>query len=124
MGRPAFPGDHFDGGRFRHGRFRHGFVFFAGDYYDDRLGPRTIAASTCLSISAIASSKGRMDAKVASGQATCRSLIALLCTVSGVSDLAALLAEIGADISRFTAARAPADSPGRTKAPENRSHRA
>jgi transposase len=48
----------------------------------------------------------RMDAEVAAGQATFRSLIALLCTIPGVSDLAAktILAEIGADMSRFPTA--------------------
>ena len=48
----------------------------------------------------------RMDAEVAAGQATFRSLIALLCTIPGVSDCAAktILAEIGADMSRFPTA--------------------
>ena len=44
----------------------------------------------------------KMDAEVAAGQATFRSLIALLCTIPGVSDLAAKT--IGADMSRFPTA--------------------
>jgi transposase len=45
-----------------------------------------------------------MDAEVAAGQATFRSLI--LCTIPGVSDLAAktILAEIGADMNSFPTA--------------------
>jgi transposase len=48
----------------------------------------------------------KMDAEVAAGQATFRSLIALLCTIPGVSDLAArtILAEIGTDMGRFPTA--------------------
>ena len=47
-----------------------------------------------------------MDAEVAAGQATFRSLIALLCTIPAVSDLAArtILAEIGTDMARFPTA--------------------
>jgi Transposase IS116/IS110/IS902 family len=45
-------------------------------------------------------------AEVAAGQATFRSLIALLCTIRAVSDLAArtILAEIGTDMARFPTA--------------------
>jgi transposase len=48
----------------------------------------------------------KMDAEVAAGQATFRSLIALLCTIPAVSDLAArtILAEIGTDMARFPTA--------------------
>jgi transposase len=48
----------------------------------------------------------KMDAEVAAGQATFRSLIVLLCTIPGVSDLAArtILAEIGTDMGRFPTA--------------------
>jgi len=48
----------------------------------------------------------KIDAQVAAGQATFRSLIALLCTIPGVSDLAAttILAEIGTDMGRFPTA--------------------
>jgi transposase len=48
----------------------------------------------------------QMDAEVAAGQATVRPLIALLCTIPGVSDLAAktILAEIGTDMGRFPTA--------------------
>jgi transposase len=48
----------------------------------------------------------KMDAEMAAGQATFRSLIALLCTIPGVSDLAArtILAEIGTDMGRFPTA--------------------
>jgi transposase len=48
----------------------------------------------------------KMDAEVTAGQATFRSLIALLCTIPGVSDLAArtILAEIGTDMGRFPTA--------------------
>jgi transposase len=48
----------------------------------------------------------RMDAEVAAGQATFRSLIALLCTIPGVSRQSAsmILAEIGTDMSRFPTA--------------------
>jgi len=48
----------------------------------------------------------KMDAEVRAGQATFRSLIALLCTIPGVSRLAALviLSEIGCDMSRFATA--------------------
>ena len=48
----------------------------------------------------------QMDAEVAAGQATFRPLIALLCTIPGVSDLAAktILAEIGTDMGRFPTA--------------------
>ena len=48
----------------------------------------------------------RMDAEVVAGQATFRSLVALLCTIPGVSVLAAttILAEIGTDMSRFSTA--------------------
>jgi len=47
-----------------------------------------------------------MDAEVAAGQATFRTLISLLCTIPGVSDLAAktILAEIGTDMGRFPTA--------------------
>jgi transposase len=48
----------------------------------------------------------RMDAEVAAGQATFRTLIALLCTIPGVGELAAktILAEIGTDMNRFPTA--------------------
>jgi transposase len=48
----------------------------------------------------------RMDAEETAGQATFRSLVALLCTIPGVSVLAAttILAEIGTDMSRFSTA--------------------
>lgn len=48
----------------------------------------------------------RMDKEVEAGQATFRSLIMLLCTMPGVSTLAAttILAEIGRDMSRFPTA--------------------
>jgi transposase len=48
----------------------------------------------------------QMDAEVAPGQATFRALTSLLCTIPGISDLAArtILAEIGADMSRFPTA--------------------
>jgi transposase len=48
----------------------------------------------------------KMDAEVAAGQASFRTLISLLCTIPGVSDLAArtILAEIGTDMSRFRTA--------------------
>jgi len=48
----------------------------------------------------------RMDAEVVAGQATFRSLIILLCTIPGISTLAAttILAEIGCDMSRFPTA--------------------
>jgi transposase len=48
----------------------------------------------------------KMDAEVAAGQATFRTLIALLCTIPGIGELAAktILAEIGTDISRFPTA--------------------
>jgi transposase len=48
----------------------------------------------------------RMDAEVVAGQATFRALVALLCTIPGVSVLAAttILAEIGTDMSRFSTA--------------------
>jgi transposase len=48
----------------------------------------------------------KMDAEVAAGQASFRSLIALLCTIPGIAELAAstILAEIGTDMSRFPAA--------------------
>jgi len=48
----------------------------------------------------------KMDAEVAAGQATFRSLIALLCTIPGIAELAAktILAEIGTDMSRFPTA--------------------
>jgi transposase len=48
----------------------------------------------------------KMDAKVAAGQAPFRSLIALLCTIPGIAELAArtILAEIGTDMSRFPTA--------------------
>ena len=48
----------------------------------------------------------KMDAEGAAGQVTFRSLIALLCTIPGVSDLAArtILAEIGTDMGRFLTA--------------------
>jgi transposase len=48
----------------------------------------------------------RMDEEVEAGQATFRSLIILLCTIPGVSTLAAttILAEIGRDMSRFPTA--------------------
>jgi transposase len=47
-----------------------------------------------------------MDAEVVAAQVTFRSLIALLCTIPGVSDLAArtILAEIGTDMGRFPTA--------------------
>jgi transposase len=57
---------------------------------------------------AVDAALARMDEneKVAAGQASFRSLIALLCTMPGVSTLAAttILAEIGADMSRFPTA--------------------
>jgi transposase len=48
----------------------------------------------------------KLDEEVAAGQATFRALIALLCTMPGVSTLAAttILAEIGRDMSRFATA--------------------
>jgi transposase len=48
----------------------------------------------------------KMDAEVAAGQAPFRSLIALLCTIPGIAELAAstILAEIGTDMSRFPTA--------------------
>jgi transposase len=48
----------------------------------------------------------RMDEEVRSGQATFRSLINLLCTIPGISTLAAttILAEIGRDMTRFPTA--------------------
>jgi transposase len=48
----------------------------------------------------------KMDAEVAAGQAPFRSLIALLCTIPGIGELAAktVLAEIGTDTSRFPTA--------------------
>jgi transposase len=48
----------------------------------------------------------RLDQEVADGRAPFRALIALLCTIPGVSRLAAtvILAEIGTDISRFPTA--------------------
>jgi transposase len=48
----------------------------------------------------------RMDAEVAAGQATFRSLIGLLCTIPGVGELSAttILAEIGTDMGRFPTA--------------------
>jgi transposase len=48
----------------------------------------------------------KMDEEVAAGQATFRALIILLCTIPGISTLAAtiILAEIGTDMSRFPTA--------------------
>jgi transposase len=48
----------------------------------------------------------KMDAEVTAGQATFRSLIALLCTIPGIAELAAktIIAEIGTDMSRFPTA--------------------
>src|SRR6266446_5568628 len=48
----------------------------------------------------------KLDAEVAAGEASFRALIALLCTIPGVSSLAAtiILAEIGRDMSRFLTA--------------------
>jgi transposase len=48
----------------------------------------------------------KMDAEVPAGQATFRSLIALLCMIPGIAELAAktTLAEIGTDMSRFPTA--------------------
>src|SRR3954466_2776493 len=48
----------------------------------------------------------KLDEEAADGQATFRALIALLCTIPGVSTLAAtsILAEIGRDMSRFPSA--------------------
>jgi transposase len=48
----------------------------------------------------------KMDAEVAAGQATFRTLISLLCTVPGIGELAArtILAEIGTDMGRFPTA--------------------
>jgi transposase len=48
----------------------------------------------------------QMDAEVVAGQATFRALISLLCTIPGVSELAAktILAEIGIDMGRFPTA--------------------
>ena len=48
----------------------------------------------------------RMDAEEVAGQASFRSLVVLLCTIPGVSVLAAttILAEIGTDMSRFSTA--------------------
>jgi transposase len=48
----------------------------------------------------------QMDAEVAAGQATFRTLISLLCTIPGVGELAAktILAEIGTDMGRFPTA--------------------
>jgi transposase len=48
----------------------------------------------------------RMDAEVAAGQATFRTLTNLLCTIPGVGELAAkiILAEIGTDMGRFPTA--------------------
>jgi transposase len=54
----------------------------------------------------VAAAIAKMDAEVSAGQASFRFLIALLCTSPGVSDLAArtILAEIGAEMSRFPTA--------------------
>src|SRR5215471_7896511 len=51
----------------------------------------------------------KMDTEVAAGQPPFRSLIALLCTIPGVGELAAptILAEIGTDMSRFPTAGHP-----------------
>lgn len=48
----------------------------------------------------------RMDAEVAEGHATFRALMALLCTIPGISrhSAAVILAEIGLDMSRFASA--------------------
>src|SRR6266404_1677374 len=48
----------------------------------------------------------KLDAEVAASQASFRALIALLCSIPGVSSLAAttILAEIGRDMSRFLTA--------------------
>jgi transposase len=48
----------------------------------------------------------KMDVEVAAGQASFRTLISLLCTIPGASDLAAktVLAEIGTDVCRFSTA--------------------
>src|SRR6266446_7131824 len=48
----------------------------------------------------------KLDAEVAAGEASFRALIALLCSIPGVSSLAAttILAEIGRDMSRFLTA--------------------
>jgi transposase len=48
----------------------------------------------------------KMDAEVAAGQATFRTLISLLCTIPGIGELAArtILAEIGTDMGRFPTA--------------------
>jgi transposase len=54
----------------------------------------------------VAAAIARMDAEVEAGNATFRSLISLLSTMPGVSDLSAttILAEIGTDMSRFATA--------------------
>jgi transposase len=72
----------------------------------------------------------RTDAEVVAGQATFCSLIDLLCTIPGVSELGAktVLAEIGTNMGRFRPPviswPGPACVRGRTKAPANASRRA
>jgi len=65
-----------------------------------------LAAAIAKIDQAVDAAIARMDEEVEAGQATFRSLIALLCTMPGIGTLAAttILAEIGRDMSRFPAA--------------------
>ena len=65
-----------------------------------------LAASIAKIDEAVDTAVAKMDAEVADGHATFRSLILLLCTIPGISTLAAItiLAEIGRDMSRFPTA--------------------
>jgi transposase len=65
-----------------------------------------LAASIAKIDEAVDTAVAKMDAGVADGHATFRSLILLLCTIPGISTLAAItiLAEIGRDMSRFPTA--------------------
>jgi transposase len=69
----------------------------------------------------------KMDAEVVAGQVTFCSLIALLCTIPGIRDLAAktILAEIGTDMVAFRPPviswRGPACARGRMKVPASAS---
>jgi len=66
----------------------------------------TLAAAIATTEQEVDALVARMDAEVVAGQATFRSLIILLCTIPGISTLAAttILAEIGCDMSRFPTA--------------------
>ncbi len=66
----------------------------------------TLAASIAKIDEAVDVAVAKMDAQAADGHATFRSLIHLLCTIPGISALAAvtILAEIGRDMSRFPTA--------------------